>query len=141
MRRTLILLAGLLALTLADSSAQVRTPKTIMREKLENTQLLMEGVMAGDFDAMKRYGNRLARLTYVEINSWQESAPPDYLQHARSFVHAVQDFRAAAAASNYEQATSEFNRIVASCSECHTKVRPLAHRGYPPLSRPSTTAE
>lgn len=132
MRRALILSVSLVAVMCADSSAQVRTLKPIMREKLANTQQLLEGVVRGDFVLMNRFGDRLGEITFTEVASWQNSGLPEYLRHARSFLTAVDAFRTAVAATDHERAASAYSDIVASCTQCHVYVR-VSRRASMPL--------
>ena len=68
----------ILALGAMEPSAQSPALKAVMREKLNNTQQLLEAVITADYAAMERYTERLGRISYTEIASWQAVAQPDY---------------------------------------------------------------
>lgn len=118
-----VVLGFVLILANGDSMAQSPSLRPIMREKLANTQQLLEGVLTANFAIVERYGERLGQISYTEVASWQARAQPEYLQHASSFLKAVQGIRQAAADHNADAAAAEYTRLVSACVSCHTYVR------------------
>jgi hypothetical protein len=125
MGRTLIGITIVLGLTLGahDSTAQSPSLRSIMREKLVNTQQLLEGVVRADFTMVDRSADRLARINYTEVSSWQSKPEPEYLKQASAFVKAVQGIRKASADRNSEVVADEYTNLLNSCVACHSYIR------------------
>jgi hypothetical protein len=90
-----------------------------MRDKLSHTQQLLEAIVTADFPAIDRHAERLSRISYAEIGSWQANAQPDYVQQAVLFLSSVQGLREAAAKRNGDLALQEYTALVSSCVRCH----------------------
>ena len=128
MRRQLFGITIVLALSLLaghDSSAQSPNLRSIMREKLTNTQQLLEGVVTANFTIVDKSADRLAQISYTEMASWQSKADADYLKQASAFVKAVQGIRKASADRNSRAVADEYVNLVNSCVSCHSYVRRL----------------
>jgi hypothetical protein len=125
MRRQLLGTTIVLALALGgpDSSAQSPNLRSIMREKLTNTQQLLEGVVTANFSIVDSSADRLARISYTEVASWQSNAEPEYLKQASAFVKAVQGMRKASADRNSAVVADEYTNLLNSCISCHSYVR------------------
>lgn len=133
-RLKVLALAVLLVLAFASgySSAQNPTLKTAMREKLANTQPLLEAVVTADYAAIDRGVNALSRISETEIASWQAGASPEYRKQAMAFVRSVQGLHAAAAKRDIDAALAEFTALVSSCTRCHAHVRSLRTVSFEP---------
>jgi hypothetical protein len=118
-----MVLGVILALGAMEPSAQSRALKAVMREKLNNTQQLLEAVITADYAAMERYTDRLGRISYTEIASWQAVAQPDYVGQAVRFLESVKGVREAAGQKNIEAATQEYSNMISTCMRCHSYVR------------------
>jgi hypothetical protein len=105
--------------TCGNTSAQPKPLPPIMKEKLTNAEALVEAVVRGDFAAMSRYGDRLGQITWAEIVSWQK-AEPEYLRYGRSFLQAVDAFRVAVSAKDYDAASAGYTRMLSACTGCHS---------------------
>lgn len=125
-----IVLVVALALSSRDPLAQSTVLRPIMREKLANTQQLLEGVLTANFAMIERYGDRLGQITYTEVASWQANAEPEYLRNASAFLKAVQGIRAAAADHNAQRAAAEYTNLISACVACHTYVRASRVAGW-----------
>jgi hypothetical protein len=125
MRRQLLGTTIVLALALGgpDSSAQSPNLRSIMREKLTNTQQLLEGVVTANFSIVDSSADRLARISYTEVASWQSNAEPEYLKQASAFVKAVQGMRKASTDRNIGVVADEYTNLLNSCISCHSYVR------------------
>ena len=126
-RLKILALAAILPLVFASgySSAQNPTLKTAMREKLANTQRLLEAIVTADYAAIERAVNALSRISDTEIASWQVGASPEYRKQAVSFVRSVQGLYDAAAKRDIDAALAEYTALVSSCTRCHAHVRSL----------------
>ena len=94
-----------------------------MREKLTNTQQLLEGVVTANFTIVDKSADRLAQISYTEVASWQSNAEPEYLKQASAFVKAVQGIRKASADRNSGALADEYSNLVNACVSCHSYVR------------------
>jgi hypothetical protein len=112
-------LASLAAVALALPAAQSPALEMAMRDKLSHTQQLLEAIVTADFPAVDRHAERLSRISYAEIGSWQANAQPDYVQQAVLFLSSVQGLREAAAKRNGDLALQEYTALVSSCVRCH----------------------
>lgn len=79
--------------------------------------------MIGDFATIDRYAERLGRLTFTEVASWQSSPNADYVRNANAFVKGVQTLRERSAKLDLDGATDAYLSIVSSCAQCHRQVR------------------
>jgi hypothetical protein len=94
-----------------------------MRQKLANTQQLLEGVVTTNFTIVDKSADRLAQISYTEMASWQSNAEPEYLKQASAFVKAVQGIRKASADRNSGALADEYMNLLNSCISCHSYVR------------------
>jgi cytochrome c556 len=119
------LAATALLFTLAadTSSAQTSTLKSIMREKADNAARLLRPLIAADFAELDRAAQRLSRVTYTEIASWQARADTAYLEQATAFVRSVQMLREGAQDRDIDRAASGYAGVVTACVQCHKQVR------------------
>ena len=100
-----MLMTGALVMSLSmASSAQSPTLRTVMREKVENAERLLEPLVKGDFAELDKYVERLSRITYTEIGSWQRRPEGEYMRNATSFLNAMQGLKAAVRAKNLDRA-------------------------------------
>ncbi len=118
-----LVLALVVAPGAVGPSAQSPTLKTAMREKLGNTQQLLEAVITVDYVGMIRSAERLSRISYAEIASWQDVSRPDYTRQAEVFLLSVKGLQEAAAVRNIDNATKEYTALISSCIQCHSTVR------------------
>jgi cytochrome c556 len=94
-----------------------------MRAKLENARQLLEAVVGVDYAAIERAAAALGRLTETEIESWQSSVQPDYVNQAAAFLSSVRRLHEAAAKRDIEEAILGYGSLVSSCARCHASVR------------------
>jgi hypothetical protein len=121
-----IVLVGIfLALGAVQPSAGAggQVMKLAMREKLSNSQGLLEALVAADHTSITRYAGRLSRISETEIASWQESAQPDYVHQATVFLMAVEELNEAAGRQDIGAAATAYTTMVSSCIRCHQHVR------------------
>lgn len=122
--RSAILSLGLmLALGTRGASAQIPALRAAMREKLANTQGLLEAVVRGDYPTIAKRTEPLSRISETEIASWQTVAQPEYVQQAALFLLSVKGLRDAAASKNIDAVALEDTALISSCIRCHTYVR------------------
>jgi cytochrome c556 len=123
--KTLLLAALLLALTgVAVSFAQTkrnRAAKEFMRDKLELTQRVLEGVTTEDYALIINRGTRLSAMTREA--DWRLFENPDYDQQSVAFRRQVDALVKAAKEKNLDAATLAYVRMTMSCVDCHKLVR------------------
>jgi hypothetical protein len=115
--------AALLAMIQTSSTAQVSPLAVVMRDKVENAQGLLRPLVLGEMQGIAFYADRLGRLTYTEVASWQARPQPDYVRQAEAFVKAVQNIREAARVRDVKRASGAYADLIASCVSCHQLVR------------------
>ena len=118
-------LALLAAVALSGSSLSSQSPTlvSVMNQKAENAQQLLRPLVTGDFIGLDRYAERLGRLTYTEVASWQARPEPDYIRHATAFVTAVQGLREAARRRDLQEASVQHAALISSCVQCHRQLQ------------------
>jgi cytochrome c556 len=121
-RIKVVIVCALVALSTGGPSGQSPGLKPIMREKLENTQRMLEAIVKQDFAAMGRHADSLGRISESEIASWQRTAQADYTKQALLFVLSVNGLREAAAGRNIDAAALEYTTLVSSCVGCHRRI-------------------
>ncbi len=121
--------------TPAGVQGQSPSMKTVMHEKVENAERLLKPIVTGDFLQIERYSDRLARISFTEISSWQVRPESGYSDRATAFLNAVQRLRKAATMQSRDEATAAYAALVTSCSQCHGylhRVNPISFRGVRP---------
>jgi len=119
-----VTLLALLAAGVIMSSAQnkkSRATKEFMRDKLELTQGILEGLAVEDFDLILSRSQRLSAMSQ-EVG-WKVFENPDYEQQSIAFRRNVDALTKAAKNKNLDGATLAYVRATMSCVECHKYVR------------------
>lgn len=121
---TVLALAVLLVAAVVLSPAQSRksrATKEFMRDKLELSQRILEGLANEDFDLMIAKGTRLSAMS--QEAGWQAFENPEYADHSVTFRKNVDALVRAAKNKNLDGATLAYVRITINCVECHKFVR------------------
>ena len=119
-----VTLLALLAAGVIMSSAQnkkSRATKEFMRDKLELTQGILEGLAVENFDLILSRSQRLSAMSQ-EVG-WKVFENPDYEQQSIAFRRNVDALTKAAKNKNLDAATLAYVRVTMSCVECHKYVR------------------
>jgi cytochrome c556 len=123
--KTITLLAIALVLTgMSASLAQdrkSRATKEFMREKLENSQKILEGLALEDFNLISAKAQKLSAMS--QAVGWQVFDNPDYAQQSVDFRKAVEGLSRAAERKNIDAATLSYMKVTMSCVDCHKLVR------------------
>jgi cytochrome c556 len=115
----LMVVAGL-AGTFAQSKRN-RAAKEFMRDKLELSQRVLEGLATEDYDLIIAKGTRLSAMS-KEVD-WRVFENPDYDQQSATFRRQVDSLVKAAKDKNLDSATLAYVRMTMSCVDCHKLVR------------------
>jgi hypothetical protein len=113
--------AGLVVLLAAATveSASSQTPRLnqVMRNKLDQSQKILETLVTSNWQEMDRHSRELARAT--QDPGWSVLKTPEYVQHSVAFVRATDDLIAAANRHDLEAASLGFISLTTSCINCH----------------------
>jgi len=126
MKTKILILALLLAagagLTVALAQPKrSRATKEFMRDKLELSQKVLEGIATEDYDLIIAKGTKLSAMS--KEASWQMFENPDYDQQSITFRRHVNSLVKAARDKNLDAATLAYVRMTMSCVDCHKLVR------------------
>ncbi len=121
-RYTLILAAAFIALVAGSVlRAQPNNLESIMREKLQKAQTILDGVATEDFEKIKASADRLDTLT--QMAEWQVFKSPEYVRQSENFRAAVRKLSADAKAKNLDAASLDYVEMTLSCVACHKAIR------------------
>jgi hypothetical protein len=112
----LTVLAGLVA-----QSPRSSPTKEFMRQKLQHSQRVLEGITLEDFELVAKEARKLSALS--QDASWRAFNNPEYIQHTETFRRHVDALARAAANRNVEGATLAYFNVTMSCVECHKFIR------------------
>lgn len=115
----LIVLAGLTA-AVAQSKRQ-RAAREFMRDKLELSQRVLEGLATEDYDLIIAKGTKLSAMS--KEADWRVFENPDYDQQSVLFRRHVDSLVKAARNKDLDAATLAYVRVTMSCVDCHKLVR------------------
>lgn len=115
----LVVVVGLTA-----GSAQTRrnrAAKDFMRDKLELSQRVLEGLANEDYDLIIAKGTKLSAMS--RDADWRVFENPNYDQQSAIFRRHVDSLVKAAKDKNLDAATLAYVRVTMSCVDCHKLVR------------------
>jgi len=115
--KRLALLSMVAACGLADAPAQGPEIHSVMREKLNCTQKILEAVVTSDWTGLETETRTLVQLT--EDPRWRSLKYSEYTRHSAAFVQAVRTLHEAAVQRNLEVAPLAYSAVTLSCVECH----------------------
>jgi len=102
------------------ASGQIPPLKRVMREKLEQSQLILGAVVTSDWGALERHSRELERLTSEP--AWAVLRTPEYARQSAAFLRATQDLIEAARTHDLEAAPLAYVSLTLSCVQCHRYV-------------------
>ena len=115
----LVVIVGLAAAV--AQSKRNRATKELMREKLELSQRVLEGLATEDYDLIIAKGTRLSAMS--KEADWRMFENPDYDLQSAIFRRHVNSLVKAAKDGNLDAATLAYVRVTMSCVDCHKFVR------------------
>ena len=115
-----IILIGSLTAAIAQSKRE-RAAKEFMRDKLELSQRVLEGIVTEDYDLIIAKGSKLSAMT--KAADWRLFENPNYDQQSVTFRRHVDSLVKAAKNKDSDAATLAYVRITMSCVDCHKLVR------------------
>jgi hypothetical protein len=102
-------------------SERNRAAKEFMRDKLELSQRVLEGLATEDYDLVIIKGTRLSAMT--KEADWRLFENPDYNQQSVIFRRHVNALVKAAKDKDLDAGTLAYVRMTVSCIDCHKLVR------------------
>lgn len=119
-------LGGLLLLSLAPDSAtaqgtQGRALRKFMRQKLEYTQNVLEGLTLEDYALIARNARALRELS--QDAQWRVSPNMTYLRLSTEFQRLADEVADQARQRNLDATTQAYFRLTSNCIACHKLVR------------------
>jgi hypothetical protein len=120
---------GLLTIVLGALSTRGAGPadekrRVFMRQKLEFSKKVLEGLTLEDYDAITKGAHALKRLSMA--SEWEvPTIPnvPDYIAFTNEFQRLTDDLSEKAKAKNIDGATLAYLRLTMNCVNCHKYVR------------------
>jgi hypothetical protein len=123
---TLAVLALVARFWTATSFAQDKpTRASFMRQKLEFSKKVLEGLCLEDYDAIVKNARALKVLSMAA--EWEVPTIPnadEYIALTTEFQRAAEDLRRNAQEKKIEGATLAYLRMTMNCVNCHRFVRP-----------------
>ena len=122
-RRLLVLsslcMAGVLtSLTLSQQSDPL---PTIMDEKLEYSQQLLEAIIFEDFQTVARIADELHLLS--ELSSWDVIRSPEYTRRSLEFLGVANRLAEVAEERNLDGLALGYVELTLQCFQCHRYMR------------------
>jgi hypothetical protein len=121
-KRCVTFVAAVMLVCLTSGGAPPRVDLSdFMRVKLKQSQLVLEGLVMGEFDKIAKSAQEMSLLSLAE--SWQVLETPQYIEYSRKFRKDADSLADAAKKKNLDQSTLAYNRVTLRCVECHKYVR------------------
>lgn len=126
----MIALSVLVARTAAPAAAQdeKRTRSDFMRQKLEFSKNLLEGLAIENYEIIGKNAKALKLLS--EAAEWEVPTIPnatDYIAFTTDFQRIADDLSKQAKDKNIDGATLAYVRLTMNCVQCHKFVRFASH--------------
>jgi len=112
--------------TRADQPAEKRARSEFMRQKLNFSKDVLEGLALEQFATIEKSGKALKRLS--EAAEWEVATIPnftDYVALTTEFQRHADDLVKQAKKKNIDGATLAYVKLTMSCVQCHKFVRDL----------------
>ena len=112
-----MLVAAVALATVTSASAQGPGVSSVMREKLQHTQKILEAVVTSNWTTLDAQTLALERLT--DDPRWRVLKAPEYATDSRAFKDALRDLRTAAVARDLDKTPQAYAAMTLKCVECH----------------------
>ena len=112
-----VALSAVLGFAASPSASQGPELDAIMREKLVKAQKILEAVVTSDWVSLETNSRELLQLT--NDPRWSVLRFPEYAQHSKLFIHAVEDLHRAAARRDLNEAPKAYVAVTLQCVDCH----------------------
>jgi hypothetical protein len=110
-----------------DKTEKLRSNQALMRNKLVQMNLILEGITLDKFDQAAKSAETLKMISRAA--SWHIVDPtPRYKRLSVNFQEQAADLERHAKEQNVEAATLDLVRINVTCTQCHQHMREIAGR-------------
>jgi hypothetical protein len=130
---TLLFLAltGPLTPLTGQSQPQANVLQRLMRDKVRDSQALLEGLALADFDKCRRSAEDLIRIS--KTAEWIILKTPEYDRHSQEFRRAAEAVVRKAKGKNIDGVALAYTDLVRTCVRCHQYVRRAREARLAPL--------
>jgi len=90
---------------------------SVMHEKLEHSQKILEAVVTSDWASLDSHSRALEALTHDP--RWTVLKSPEYARYSVTFVRAIAALRQAAAQRDLEKTPKAYIAMTLECVQCH----------------------
>ena len=105
----------------APKSPPVETKEAIMKQKLAQSQKLLEGLALGDFKKIEAAADELAILRNKA--GWMVYRTREYQMYSNDFQRQIEATQKAAKKKNVDAAALAYVEMTLTCVKCHQHVR------------------
>ena len=110
-----------------DKAKKLTSNQTLMRNKLVQMNLILEGITLDRFDQAEKSAETLKMISRAA--SWHIVDPtPRYKRLSMNFQEQAADLERHAKEQNVDAATLDLVRINVTCTQCHQHMREIAVR-------------
>ncbi|MCH9652516.1 MAG: hypothetical protein K0U86_18800 [Planctomycetes bacterium] len=102
-----------------DANGEKKLSK-FMREKLTNSQLVLEGLMVEDYDLMQKGAKKMIQMS--NATEWQVIEGPIFARQSEEFRSAAKQVIKFAKEKNIDGASLSYLHLTMTCISCHKKV-------------------
>lgn len=107
---------------LADEKPAKKEDASVwMTKKLEYSRKVLEGLVKGDFEAVRKNAGAMQVVGYLE--EWDRGKNPEYRRQMTYFQDANKELIRQAGRKNLNGATLAYTQLTLSCVQCHNVVR------------------
>lgn len=121
MRSTKILTATFFLTLIGAAPASPNTTQVLMRQKLEATHGLLEGIVREDFVAIQKNAESLENIS--KATTWHRQDDQAFLSRAKTFQNSAVFLAEQARAKSLEGVAIGYMRVTLDCMQCHNFVR------------------
>jgi DNA-binding response OmpR family regulator len=98
-----------------------KTASVWMKQKLSNSERILEGLTRGDLDLVNKHANSMKLLNKIEY--FVRRDPPAYRTQLQQFQFSLDELVRTSADDNLDGATLAFTQMTISCVNCHRVLR------------------
>jgi len=118
----LLTAAALLAIVpVMPGHAQDNTLKALMVKKLQNSQMVLDGLALGDFDRIGKHAEELIRIS--KQAEFKVLKTPQYEIYSNDFRRNAETLVLMAKGKNLDGAALAYVELTLTCVKCHKHVR------------------
>ncbi|MGZ4962955.1 MAG: hypothetical protein ACXWBP_02755 [Limisphaerales bacterium] len=112
---------AVISIAFADPTADRSNMQIFMRQKLEFSKGITEGIVLEKFEAISLNAAGLRKMT--QTNFWIQTQNTNYLAKMTNFQTQLDELFFAAGDRNLDRTTVAYGNILKSCVDCHHIVR------------------